>query len=247
MDLALHKIHLLWRQTYYSDLLVILLSIYFLYRLAFIKTNSSFHKYAILFYASTLVLFLSTVVFYIFIPAFREAIKYTEIFNFLFGCIEILVFKSFFLHIPLFLPFKPQITVIGFVTFSILLLFAIYALTYKCSSTPMAHNNVHQLQKFEESSDVIKRFILLTPCLYYFYRIFKKNQNFLFQEALIIYSLFSYCILGILSYSIAVNIGSYKSLRDIITTFPSIALNLLLITIYNYLTSTHKNESFCQE
>jgi hypothetical protein len=129
-----------------------------------------------------------------------------------------------------------KLKVVAKISLIILLSFSIYAATYNISSHD-GLNNVRQLMKIEEIVDVVKRFVLLVPCLIYFYMVYKKNENLRINEAFLSYSLFAYCILGILSYSLAMNLREALFFKYIVNSFPSLALNLLLGCMYYYTNS----------
>lgn len=234
--------HLLWRQSYYGELLSILLSIFFLSKLLLRKRFNSFYKYAVLFYISSILLFSSTVFFFIFTPTIVVAIKYVEVTNFLFGCIEVIVFLHFFTQTAELNYLSRKLKLVAVITSIILLCFSIYATTYEIS----IHEGlirIRQLMKIEEIIDVAKRFVLLIPCLIYFYKVYRRNENLRLYEAFISYSLFAYCIFGILSYSLSVNLRDELFFKHIINTFPSVALNLLLFCMFYYTNSLQVKSS----
>jgi hypothetical protein len=239
MNEALSKLHHLWKDTFYINCLLILIPFTLFLNTRKAKGIAAIHNRFRFFLFSVFSLFLFTPAAFIFLAKWTCTIKYNEVANLWYSCIEVFVFYSYFENLFDFPDTKKQLLrYCKYIIISSLLLISIFTLSRDCVYTN--RNSMKQLWKLGEIVDVFKSYFLVIPCLMYFVNIYKENKILIYKDTLLIYSYFTYSIFGIIVNSLSINLRSFRILDNILNSLPSLALLFVCISIYYYLSHSEK-------
>jgi hypothetical protein len=240
MDEILFKLKNLWSETYYVNAIIIPISAYLLWKSIRMDKRSLFRTETIFFFAGVLLLFTLTPIMVIIFNSkqWPLLIKYNEINNLWFNCLEVFIYFSFFnlLNLPILQPILSRYIVAAIIICFILI--GILFFQYSFAIEEEAFIKAKILLKAGEITDVSKHLLILIPCIFYFHSVFKKNQPLIFKEVLVVYALFTYCIFDIVVFSIAFNLGKYSSLKYILIAFPSLSIIFLCLSLYFFSKNT---------
>jgi hypothetical protein len=237
MDFGFDRLIQVWKLTLFVEAFSIIMVLYLLLQIVAIPGKTYPKKIGILYFFSVCLLFISTAIINLLVDDLYLAIKYVEIFNMWFNCIEVYVFFKLFIvtkalagsnHARLL----AQSLIITFLSISILFFFI-----------NVENNSKHYrpILKAGEIIDVLKRCLICIPCLLYFLKIFKSNSALKMDEVMVVFSVFCYSVLGIISYSLAANISEYIVLKRIVVTLPALSLLFLCWCLYSYIKSNNES------
>jgi hypothetical protein len=239
MESVLHKLNILWLESNYVDALTLIVSLILLIKVQKLKHTTSFIRPSIFLLISIFLLFAFQAIFLICIRNLFVTIKNIEIINLYYSCIEIFVFYSFFSK-----AIENQIrnNLLRYGTLCWIVLFVIMSIYFlktnvTTSITPRLESR--RLSKLGETMDVFKRCFYIYPCILYFNKVFITNQKLNFYEALVVYMIFVYAVLGILVYSLGTNIVTHNLLRPWLMMLPNITLCLLCYELYRFLKNSN--------
>jgi hypothetical protein len=233
MGNAIHSLHTMWMQSCYINCTLIPISGYLLYKTIRIDSNILFRNNVLFFLSAVLFLFTITpLISLAYSDQWPIIVKYTEFYNACFSAVEVFIYYTFFKLLD-FTLFKK--TVILYIVLVLILIFILMAVDFWM--VPMPRNLENKLLgsillKKGEILDVFKLIIIASSCIVYFFQIFKRNQKLIFHQVLVVYALFSYCVCGILTFSIAVNIRYYKLIKHVIMIFPCLSFVFLCISLF---------------
>jgi hypothetical protein len=216
------------------DCISIGVSLYLLIQVLNSKSKNDFRSCTVTYLLSVFVLFiLSGIVVYLF-DTFTS-IKYIEVLNMWFNCVETYVLLNFFKQIQPSIIDSKFISKASIGLIFIFLLLSIYLITRIKPSPEIIKYSKGLMVKIGETTDIIKRLIICIPCMLYFNKIFKSNSPFDLIPVLVVFAIFSYCILGSLTYSIGFNLTYYRELKRLILTLPIISLWFVCISLLFYI------------
>jgi hypothetical protein len=231
MNNPLHRIFWQWSKYYYVEGITIILVIFLLIKTLRLESFNPFKKYLILYLLAAIILFTSAALFFAYQDA-KHTIKYVEIMNTWFSCIELYVFYKFFNpHWRLGIQ-----TGLKYITWILIVVLVALIVIFICQDdSTLTAIKASEINKISETSDAIKRLLFTIPCLMYFIKMFRENLHFVFIEVLVVYAIFAYAIFGILGYSIGSNISNYAAIKKIVSIIPALALWVIYMTMYFFI------------
>jgi hypothetical protein len=237
MDFNFERLMLVWKQTYYIEPLTIVFALFFLTQLLKVRDSRPIKSIIIFYFISICILFISSAATTLLAKKLYLAVKGVEILNMWFNGIEVFVFYKLFVQI--IYPMRNS-KLIKYILYGLMTSFLLISILFIFSNVENYTQHYRPLLKLGEIIDVLKRCIICIPCIYYFLKIFDTNKPFQLPEVMVVFGVFCYSVLGILSYSIGANISEYKHLKRFIMTFPAVALLLLCSLLTSYLIQKNK-------
>jgi hypothetical protein len=231
MGFEFDRLIITWKRLYFLEAITIVVALFFIMQLISNKGSFLQKSIAILYFISICILFISSAFLNLIIHNIYLVNKYVEILNMWFNCIELYVFFKIFTQTTYPIPLSKSIV---YLVYLLIIIFFIISITFFYVNVENYSKYYRPILKVGELVDVLKRCFICVPCFYYFLKLFNTNSSFQINEVLVVFSIFTYCVFGILSYSIATNITAYPDLKRIIMAFPAFALLFVCFSLTAY-------------